>query len=362
MTRGLYIHIPFCKSKCNYCDFYSGNFNDDLRQEYVTKLCDEIEKWGRLNTCPIDTIYFGGGTPSLLSPSQLTSIFNAIHKAFSVTNDAEITVEVNPGDDNLFIETAAKHSVNRVSVGIQSSSEKELNMLGRRHSYTDAINTIDFARKVGIENISGDLMIGLPNSTNATLSSSLNDVISLELTHISSYILKLEENTRFFKSDIVLPDDDSVAEQYLYMCDRLESSGYKHYEISNFSKTGYESRHNNKYWLCEEYIGIGPSAHSFFDGKRMYYPRNIGDFLKNPEVIADGDGGDKYEYLMLALRLSRGLVFSDFEEKFGKLPDKLIAKAGLLKDYCIVSEKGISLTNQGMLLSNTIINELTEVL
>ena len=134
MTRGLYIHIPFCKTKCNYCDFYSGNCCDSLQQEYVKKLCAEIEKWGRLNTCPIDTIYFGGGTPSLLSASQLSLIFETIHKAFKVTNDSEITVEVNPGDDNNFIETAAKLSVNRISVGIQSSDEKELNFLGRRHS------------------------------------------------------------------------------------------------------------------------------------------------------------------------------------------------------------------------------------
>lgn len=362
LTRGLYIHIPFCKSKCNYCDFYSGNFSDELKQEYVQKLCEEIEKWGRLNTCPIDTIYFGGGTPSLLSTSQLSLIFTSIHKAFAVTDNAEITVEVNPGDDNSFIETASKLSVNRISVGIQSSVEKELEILGRRHSYEDAFNTIDFARKVGIENISADLMIGLQNSSIQSLDKSLLDILTLDLPHISSYILKIEENTNFYKSGIVLPDDDAVAEQYLHMCEAIESKGYEHYEISNFAKKGFQSRHNNKYWLCEEYIGIGPSAHSFFDGKRMFYPRNIQDFLKTPTLVFDGDGGDKYEYLMLSLRLSRGLIFKEFEERFGKIPDKLTAKAKLFKDYCNVSKKGISLTNQGMLLSNTIINQLTEVL
>lgn len=362
MTRGLYIHIPFCKSKCNYCDFYSGNFSDELKQEYVQKLCEEIEKWGRLNTCPIDTIYFGGGTPSLLSASQLSLILESIHKAFAVTDNAEITVEVNPGDDNNFIEAASKLSINRISVGIQSSIEKELKMLGRRHSYKDAINTINFARKVGIENISADLMIGLQNSSIQSLDKSLHDILSLDLPHISSYILKIEENTNFYKSGIILPDDDAVAEQYLHMCDALECKGYEHYEISNFAKKGFQSRHNNKYWLCEEYIGIGPSAHSFFDGKRMFYPRNIQDFLKTPKLVFDGDGGDKHEYLMLSLRLSRGLIFKEFEKRFEKIPDKLIEKAKLLKDYCNVSEKGIFLTNQGMLLSNTIINELTEVL
>lgn len=362
MTKGLYIHIPFCNSKCNYCDFYSGNFSDETRQMYVEKLCEEIEKWGRLNTCPIDTIYFGGGTPSLLSSTQLSDIINSVFKHFRVTCNAEITVEVNPGDDNLFIENAAKLSVNRVSVGVQSSNENELKILGRRHSFRDAVNTIDFARKVGITNISADLMIGLPDSSIKSLDSSLSDIISLELPHISSYILKIEENTRFYKSGITLPDDDTVAEQYLYMTEKLRDSGYEHYEISNFAKQGFQSRHNNKYWICEEYIGIGPSAHSFFNGKRMYYPGSIKEFIDSPTIIDDGTGGDKYEYIMLALRLSRGLVFKEYEKRYGKLPDELIKTATKFKNYCKVDENSISLTDEGMLLSNTIITELTEVL
>ena len=205
-------------------------------------------------------------------------------------------------------------------------------------------------------------MIGLPNSSIRSLSKSLSDILSIGLPHISSYILKIEENTHFYKSGIALPDDDAVADQYLYMSDALEQKGYEHYEISNFAKRGFQSRHNNKYWLCEEYIGIGPSAHSFFQRKRMYYPRDIQSFLETPELIHDGAGGDKYEYVMLALRLSSGLIFKEYEKRYGKLPDKLIAKAKNFKDYCTVTENSISLNNKGMLLSNSIINKLTEVL
>ena len=362
LTRGLYIHIPFCKSKCNYCDFYSGNFSEDMQKKYVDKLCEEIEKWGRLNTCPIDTIYFGGGTPSRLTSSQLEQIFTTIYSTFIVADDAEITLEINPGDDFHFLTTAAQLSVNRISVGIQSANEDELKMLGRRHSFDDAVKTIDFIRKVGIANISADLMIGLPNSTLTSLDKSISKILSLEIPHISSYILKIEENTPFYKSGIVLPDDDIVAEQYLYMSQRFESYGYEHYEISNFAKPNMQSRHNNKYWLCEEYIGIGPSAHSFFEGKRMYYPQSIESFLENPSIIEDGLGGDKFEYTMLALRLARGLVFKKYAARYGNLPKEFFDTAKKLSDYINITNHSVSLNDNGMLLSNTIINLLTEVL
>ncbi len=358
MTKGLYLHIPFCERKCSYCDFYSGSFSEEIRERYVNKLIEEITKWGRLNTCPIDTVYLGGGTPSLLEPSLLERILGAVRMSFKVTDEAEITCEVNPADSADFISAAATLGVNRLSIGIQSSSDNELKMLGRRHSFADAVNTAELARKYGISNISGDLMLGLPQSSVATLDKSLGDILALELKHISVYILKLEENTPLYKNGTLLPDDDEVSEQYLYMCEALKAFGYEHYEISNFAKSGYQSRHNNKYWMCQEYIGIGPSAHSFFEGKRFYYPRDIKGFINAPKTVADGDGGDSEEFIMLALRLSRGLIFEEYEARFGKLPQKIIKRASLLSGLCTVDDKAIRLTDRGMLLSNSIIAEV----
>ncbi len=362
MTKGLYIHIPFCERKCNYCDFYSGSFSSDTKTRYVDKLCGEIKKWGRLNTCPIDTIYFGGGTPSLLSSSELRKIITEIRTSFTVTEDAEITCEINPSDDPEFIKTAAKLGVNRLSVGIQSSCDKELQILGRRHSFADAVNTIKAAKNLGISNISVDIMIGLPNSSIDSLNSTLKDILSLDVPHISSYILKIEESTPFYKSGIVLPEEDEVSDQYLYISKMLRSAGYEHYEISNFAKLGFQSRHNNKYWNSEEYIGIGPAAHSFFEGKRFYYTRSIESFMTEPKTVDDGTGGDNQEFIMLALRLSKGLVFKTYENKFGKLPNKFINRARSFNGLCIVDDEAIHLTDEGMLLSNTIISELIEVL
>ncbi len=362
MTKALYIHIPFCERKCNYCDFYSGSFSSDTKTRYVNKLCDEIKKWGRLNTCPIDTIYFGGGTPSLLSSSELTKIITEIRESFTVTEDAEITCEVNPSDDIGFIKTAAELGVNRLSIGIQSSDDAELKILGRRHSFADAVNTVNAAKSFGITNISVDIMIGLPNSSLKSLENTLRDILSLDVPHISSYILKIEEGTLFYKSGIALPDEDEVADQHLFICKELQSAGYEHYEISNFARLGFQSRHNNKYWNSEEYIGIGPAAHSFFEGRRFYYPRSIESFLSAPATIDDGTGGDKHEFVMLALRLSKGLSIKNFENKFGNLPNEFINRAFSFNGLCIVDNESIRLTDEGMLLSNTIISKLIEVL
>ncbi len=358
MTKGLYLHIPFCERKCNYCDFYSGAFSDETKQRYIDKLTEEIEKWGRLNSCPIDTIYFGGGTPSLLSPSQLEQILSSVRTSFNIQKNAEITAEVNPADNPDFISAAARLGINRLSLGIESSNDSELKLLGRRHTFADAVKTVDYAQKCGITNISGDLMLGLPDSTVASFDKSISDILSLSLNHISAYILKLEKNTLFYKNRVAVPDDDEVAEQYLHMCNVLKQNDYGHYEISNFAKDGYQSRHNNKYWMCREYIGIGPAAHSFFEGKRFYYPRNIKGFINDPKTVADGDGGDSEEFIMLALRLSRGLIFEEYEARFGKLPQKIIKRASLLSGLCTVDDKAIRLTDRGMLLSNSIITEV----
>ena len=360
---GLYIHIPFCERKCNYCSFYSFKPEDSQREKYVQSLCAEIKKWGVRNARPINSIYLGGGTPSLLSQNELEDIFSAIRENFEITKDCEVTCEVNPNSADLFLEYAAKMGVNRVSVGIQSSNDEELKVLGRLHTFSEAKATIDSAKKLGISNISVDIMLGLPDSSLRSLENSVKSILELKPKHISAYILKVEEGTNFEKIEgtLNLPNDDEVSEQYIFLCDLLRKNGYNHYEISNFALDGFESRHNNKYWLCEEYIGIGPSAHSFYEGNRFYYSSSLEDFIEGKEPIFDEVGGDTEEFIMLRLRLSRGLEFNELEKTFGKvLTEDFYKTARLLEKNNLVTldSDRISLTDKGMLVSNSIITKL----
>ncbi|MBE6777542.1 MAG: radical SAM family heme chaperone HemW [Ruminococcaceae bacterium] len=351
---GLYLHIPFCKRKCAYCDFYSAIFTKEVAENYITALKREIKQWGGKINRPIDTIYFGGGTPSLIA-EYLPTILECVRSNFRVLKDTEITLEINPQDNIEDILKFAKTAgVNRLSIGAQSGDDSELATLGRTHTVSDTSHAFKTARKLGFSNISLDLMLGLPHSTTASLNKSLDFLLTLGPEHISAYILKIEPNTVFYKNEqsLVLPDEDNVCDQYLFMCDYLEKSGFSHYEISNFAKSGYESRHNLKYWNCEEYLGLGPSAHSFLDGKRFYYPRDLKGFISGNTPIPDGLGGDKNEQIMLALRLKNGVKL----EKINHNKATLFAKNGL----GIIENGKFSLTDNGMLVSNQIITELLE--
>ena len=355
---GLYIHIPFCEKKCNYCDFYSAFYNKDTLSVYFKALKGEIKKWGGTIHRPIDTIYIGGGTPSLLGESIIT-LAECIRKNFCVLDDAEFTVEVNPSSSDNFLRYAKQAGANRLSIGVQSGSDETLKVLGRTHTTLDAAVTVKKARELGFDNISLDLMIALPDSSADTLRNDINFILSLNPEHISSYILKIEQNTAFSKKydTLNLPDDDDTAEQYLYMCKALGESGYNHYEISNFSRDCKQSRHNIKYWIGEDYLGIGPAAHSCLDGKRFYYPRDLRGFIKNPQTVYDGESGGNEEKLMLGLRLSSGV---DLSKIYDEIPQNIIEKIDLLKKagYIKADLPYISLTDSGMLISNSIISEL----
>ena len=362
------MHIPFCRKKCNYCDFYSSFVTEELLDIYTESLISSIKKWGgELKNRPIDTIYLGGGTPSLLE-HRLVPVLDAVKTAFNVKNNAEITLELNPSAEvQRTLNFAKLAGVNRLSIGAQSGIDEELKLLGRTHTATDTRNTVALARKSGISNISLDIMIGLPHSTENSLNKSLEFVKSLSPEHISAYILKIEQNTVFAKreKELCLPCDDLTADQYLYMCIFLEKNGYTHYEISNFCKENAESRHNIKYWQGKEYLGLGPAAHSYLNGKRFYYPRDLKAFIKGNAPLPDGEGGGKQEYIMLGLRLKDGINTSQYSQKFGEeLSNKfyqtvsLFEKKGLLKQ----TNENIYLTNSGMLLSNTVISSLLECL
>ena len=364
-SLGLYIHIPFCENKCNYCSFYSFRPDGQQKGKYTEALCAEIRKWGVRNARPISSIYLGGGTPSLLSGEELEKILSAIRKSFKITDDCEITCEVNPNSSDLFLENAARLGVNRISVGIQSANDYELKTLGRLHTFEEAKSTVFKAQSLGISNISVDIMLGLPDGSLKSLENSVKSILGLEPKHVSAYILKIEEGTPFAKlgGTLNLPSDDEVAEQYLSLCHLLEKSGYNHYEVSNFALDGFESRHNNKYWLCREYIGIGPSAHSFYEGNRFYYSSSLNDFFEGKEPIFDEVGGDPEEYIMLRLRLSRGLEFKEFEDKFGKsLSENFFKTAKLLEKngLVVLDSNKLFLTHKGMLVSNSIISKLVE--
>lgn len=362
----IYIHIPFCIKKCAYCSFYSVAASDEMQKAYCDKIIGELKKRGGQTTRPVCSVYFGGGTPSLLKTEYLTAILRAVFDNFNVENDAEITLEANPADDmGKMLFALRKAGFNRISFGVQSANESELKLLGRRHTANDAEKAVKAARKAGFNNISLDLMIGLPESNFETLKTSLDFVTELRPQHISAYILKLEENTPLYLNaeNLRMPDDDTTAYQYHYMCSYLKTKGYSHYEISNFAKPGFESRHNNSYWTLRDYLGFGPSAHSFFEGRRFYYENDLKKYLDCPTEIFDGEGGTAEEYIMLGLRLKSGISESRYKELYGvgfsenfKKKAELLAKNGLLT----LNGDTVTLTERGMLVSNSIIAELEE--
>lgn len=336
---GLYFHIPFCKSKCPYCDFYSVKFDEASAQQYVQEICDEIKQYQGI----FDTVYFGGGTPSILPPELIGKILDCARAQFEISDDAEITVECNPSKDlSEDFKKYASYGVNRISVGMQSAVDSERFALGRVAGKNEVERTINYARQSGIENISLDLMLGTPKQTIESLDYSFDFIKSVGVPHVSAYMLKIEEGTKFFqmRDRLVLPDDDTVGEMYLKTVDTLASFGIKQYEISNFAVSGFESRHNTKYWTLTPYLGIGKSAHSFWGGKRFFY-----DIEWNK--IDDGTGGDKEEQIMLGLRLAKGIDKSLVDRDFAEF-----VKMGYVAD---LGER-IALTPKGMLVSNTIIN------
>ena len=363
-NSGLYIHVPFCAGKCPYCDFYSARADEEGMDRYVVALCEEIKRKSEEYPFSADTIYFGGGTPSLLGAKRLNRILAEICKYFIPAENAEITVECNPSSvDQKFFNDIARSGFNRVSMGMQSFVDSERRILGRKGSGNDVLKRVEEARKAGIENISLDLMLGIPNQTQESFSQSLNACIDSGVPHISGYMLKLEEGTPFYKmrDRLSLPDEDTVCDMYIQMCETFEKAGINQYEVSNFAIKGMESRHNVKYWRCEEYLGIGPSAHSFMNGKRFFYTRDTEKFIMSPETVSDGDGGDFEEYAMLALRLKAGLKEKETLKRFGfGIPKRIYKTAERFQklELLNITEEGISLTPNGFLLSNTVISEL----
>ena len=268
---GLYFHVPFCGKKCRYCAFYSQRYTPAPAEDYVKAVIRNIHHYSQKQQ-KVDTVYFGGGTPSLLTVSQLERIITTVTDCFALEKDAEITLEANPNTVNPLKLSALKDiGVNRLSLGVQSLVGSELEFLGRYHTPDRAVKAVIDAYNAGFVNVSCDLMLGIPKQNAENLEYSINRLAELPVQHISAYILKIEEGTDFDCEEIrkTLPDEDVSADMYLKMCSLLESKGFAQYEVSNFAKKGFESRHNTRYWKCMDYLGIGPSAHSCYNGKRF---------------------------------------------------------------------------------------------
>lgn len=358
MPIGLYIHIPFCRRKCPYCDFYSVGFNPSRTPEFcgdlAEKYADAVIRNIRYYDEEYDTVYFGGGTPILLA-KQIPRILAEVRR----TASAEVTVECNPLEmSGETLKILRGCGVNRLSVGIQSAVDGELAALGRTHTYEQARHAILTANKIGFSDISADIMIGTPGQTAETLNFTIGELGGLPLTHISAYMLKIEPNTVFGKKPPTLPDEDETAKLYLSAVRLLENARFAQYEISNFARSGMTSRHNLKYWRREEYLGIGAAAHSFYKGRRFAVARDLKGFIAadhQKEIITDEEPNELEERTMLGLRLTDGIP----EELYSRAE---IALPLIPKEYYRLENGRLALTPNGFLVSNEIIATLLNYL
>ncbi len=363
MQYGLYIHIPYCRARCNYCDFHTQGASSKVPDEYINAVLRDFEEYAPKDdeNKPISpiTVYFGGGTPGLLSEKQVAQMLSA----FSPQKNAEITLEANPESVNEEkLKGWYKAGVNRLSFGVQTAKSESLASLGRRHSASDAEKALKTARKVGFTNISGDIMLGLAGYTNAEFDETLSLLRENGVVHISAYVLKVEENTPFGRdASLCLPSQDEVADMYLYAVQELEKAGYAQYEISNFAKKEMQSRHNLLYWNSENWLGIGPSAHSHINGKRFSFAPDTKLFLGNENIMQNESDMTAEDYAMLRMRLTEGLCEEEWKAKYKKefTNSQVDFLHKLCKNNYAVWENGIlRLTKNGMLVQNSILTAL----
>ena len=369
-SLGLYVHIPYCKRKCNYCDFCSLPLGDGaVPDSYIARLIDEIRSYSGAEKRALTTIYFGGGTPSLLAPDKMRLIVSAIKESFAIADNAEITFEANPG--TLSEEKALEYrrlGFNRVSMGLQSIHDNEMKKLGRIHDYDDFLKSYNLLRKAGFDNINVDLMYGIPDQTKESFTRTLENILALSPEHISCYGLIIEEGTPFYKmaDTLNVPELDDECDMYELAARMLADYGYSHYEISNYARDGFESRHNLIYWNSDDYIGVGAAAHSCLDGIRRSNTEDVSEYISsrgispNDERSPDKDE-QAYTYAMLKLRLKAGFSLSEYSARFGRSfldgresAIKNMERNGLLK----LENDRIFLTEKGFYVSNGILVEI----
>ncbi len=363
---GVYIHVPFCKKKCSYCDFYSV-CDESLRDDYRKALCAHIKEFfakeGRL--C-VDTVFFGGGTPSFWGADSVCEVLKTLKDAADIKDDAEITCEANPESaDEVFYRKVKDAGVNRISLGLQSADDGILKTIGRLHDFSRAALSVEKCRKNCTDNISLDLIYGLPGQSIDGWQDTVEKTIALDPKHISVYALKLEPGTPLYLQNPVLPDDDEQADMYLLACKMLSKSGYEQYEISNFAKKGFHSIHNLKYWTLEPYVGFGPAAHSFYKSERFFYEPDIKKYISGDrEPITERDEdiapGSAREWIMLKMRTCAGVCQNELEERFPKGLERILrvfekyAGTGHIK----IKDGKYSFTPEGFLVSNEILTDV----
>ncbi|MDR2502486.1 MAG: radical SAM family heme chaperone HemW [Oscillospiraceae bacterium] len=371
---GVYVHIPFCKTRCAYCDFYSTSGRENNMWQYVDALRTHIGEYAeQLDNYLIDTVYFGGGTPSLFGAARLIAVLDELKRRGHVSLDAEITLEANPESVSLNdLRRLRRAGFNRISIGIQSAKESYLSSLGRAHSFKTAERAVKSARAAGFRNVSVDIMYGLPNQSREDFADDLLRIAALNPDHISCYGLKLEEGTAFyvFKDSPFLPDDDVQADMYLYAADALGRFGYYQYEVSNFARRGFESRHNLKYWLGQEYLGFGPSASSYIGcarhtlvsdlDKYINGIKNGGGLIETTEEISDYEL--LREYIMLRLRTIYGISEEEYRGIYNVGMERIAELLAMYEEqgWALYRDGRWRFTAEGFLLSNTLIGELLD--
>lgn len=373
-TLGIYIHIPFCASKCAYCDFNSRAGMEKLMPKYHNALLRHIrEAAPQLREYYADTVYFGGGTPSYYGAGRLADIFNALKRAALIYKTAEVTVEANPDSvryrDLLLLRS---EGVNRLSLGAQSANDDILKLIGRRHSWKQVLMAVKNARSAGFDNLSLDLIYGLPSQTKEDWADTLNRALDLGPEHLACYGLKLEPGTAMYeyRDSPILPDDDEQADMYLYTCETLERFGYRQYEISNFAKPGFQSKHNLKYWLLKDYMGFGPGAASCAGGARYSYVKDLAEYISG--VQSDKTILDEYEeiglldraaeYIMLGMRTVRGISEKEYHNLYRSdfAPLEELLGEYQRKGWAVQENGRWHFTPAGFLLSNLLIGLLLD--
>ena len=370
---GIYIHIPFCKQRCNYCDFYKTT-DISKKNIFITTVIKELQQQKLyLNNSVVNTIYFGGGTPSVLTSGEINKIIDAVYSCFTIDENPEITLEANPDDLTTdYLNNLRKTKVNRLSIGIQSFQDNLLKLMNRRHNSQQAKQCVKNAQNVGFENISTDLIYGLPELTNKIWEDDLTAMFSLNINHLSAYHITYEQGTKFYdfvKTKKIIPADETTGlEQFKILTAVAENNRFEHYEISNFAKKDFYSKHNSSYWMQKPYLGVGPSAHSYNLMSRKWNISNIDKYIYG--VNNNGEYSeteqlteiDKYnEYLMTRLRTMWGINLKDIETSFGEERLKNLQKQmQKLKDNGIVSQNNgiVKLTQKGIFISDLILSDL----
>ncbi len=361
---GIYIHVPFCRTRCRYCDFYRVGANPERLRLFLTALQREIAglaaAWrGR----DVETIFFGGGTPSLLTPAEIADVLARLAAVFRVRADAEVTAECNPSDlapEKLAAYRAA--GLNRLSLGVQSFCDRELRLLGRRHDARRAGECVEWARAAGFDNLSLDLMLAIPAQTAASFRRSLDRAVELEPDHLSLYLLEVHAGSEidFLRRERprLFPGEEAQRRRYLLAADRLRRAGYEHYEVSNFCRPGRAARHNLRYWRCEPYLGLGPAAHSQVDGRRFRHPPDLAAYLRDP-LRREEQGCDlAQERAFLGLRLAAGVTLETIEQASGADRAELERRLAALGELVARPPGRVRLTAEGFVVSNAVLAEL----